>query len=549
MIPGRAPRRIAPRVPTRRASAGRESTSSGRLPDDVQAEHARRLAVTPAVGAALWMFGLVMDLVVLPSAVGSAINPSAVAIEVAGVVVSLAMYMLVRVLRRQGRLNADIGLVYMVANAALVGLLNTWAHEPALDDRGRLSWITIVILVSSMLMPARPHRMLIAALLSASMDPLAVWLAHLQGLPGPSPLTTLALFLPNYACALVAAVPSQVLQRLGKRLRQAQEMGSYHLVERLGRGGMGEVWRAEHEFLARSAAIKLVRPELLGAGDDAEARTMLRRFEREAQATASLSSPHTIQVFDFGVTSDRSFYYVMELLTGRDLDTLVREFGPLPADRVLYLLRQACHSLAEAHSRGIVHRDVTPANMYLCRMGLDYDFVKVLDFGLVKFRDQQAAHQTLMTGTHSTTGTPAFMAPEIALAETDVDQRADVYALGCVAYYLLTGQLVFDADTPIRMFVQHLQTEPLPPSERTEMPIPAEVDALVMACLEKDPNRRPQDAGELLALIDSLSTRHTWTSTKARRWWETHLVELTTPLASDLTPDASSPALAGLNAV
>ncbi len=160
---------------------------------------------------------------------------------------------------------------------------------------------------------------------------------------------------------------------------------------------------------------------------------MLRRFEREAQATAALSSPHTIRLFDFGVTEDRTFYYVMELLSGRDLDSLVREFGPVPADRVLYLLPQICHSLAEAHARGLVHRDITPANIYVCRMGLDYDFVKVLDFGLVTFnREPVGRSATLMTAAHTTTGTPAFMAPEMIL-EGDVDARADVYALGCVA--------------------------------------------------------------------------------------------------------------------
>ena len=163
-------------------------------------------------------------------------------------------------------------------------------------------------------------------------------------------------------------------------------MGSYQLVELLGHGGMGEVWRARHRLLARDAAIKLVRPEVLGAGNDSEARTILRRFEREAQATAALNSPHTINLFDFGMTDDGTFYYVMELLAGRDLESLIREFGPLPAGRAIHLLRQACHSLADAHSRGFVHRDIKPANIYVCRMGLEYDFVKVLDFGLVKVR-------------------------------------------------------------------------------------------------------------------------------------------------------------------
>jgi serine/threonine-protein kinase len=267
---------------------------------------------------------------------------------------------------------------------------------------------------------------------------------------------------------------------------------------------------------------------------------MLRRFEREAQATAALSSPHTIRVFDFGVTADRSFYYVMELLAGRDLDSLVREFGPVPADRTLFLLAQVCHSLADAHARGLVHRDITPANIYACRMGLEYDFVKVLDFGLVKFNDQSAMQTTLMTGAHTTTGTPAFMAPEIIVNEGAVDQRADVYALGCVAYYLLTGQLVFEADTPMRMFLQHMQATPIPPSLRSELSIPREVDELVLACLEKDPAKRPQDAAQVMRMIRQCRSGQTWDHDTARGWWQTHLPELTGALTVADAPAESA---------
>jgi serine/threonine-protein kinase len=316
-----------------------------------------------------------------------------------------------------------------------------------------------------------------------------------------------------------------VLHRLGRRLRQAQELGSYHLIDLLGRGGMGEVWRARHRLLKSSAAIKLVRPELLGASSEASASEMVRRFEREAQATAALSSPHTIRVFDFGVTADRTFYYVMELLTGRDLQTLIRDFGPAPADRAMYLLRQVCASLAEAHASGLVHRDITPANIYVCRMGLEYDFIKVLDFGLVTSSDR-SMEQTLLTGGHTTAGTPAFMAPEIIL-EGEVDERADVYAFGCVAYYMLTGQLVFQAETPMKMFVEHLQTPPIPPSQRGEMRVPPELDALVMACLDKDPARRPQNAQEVLQMLLRCRACETWKSDNARTWWEMNLPDLT----------------------
>src|SRR5262249_14409923 len=199
------------------------------------------------------------------------------------------------------------------------------------------------------------------------------------------------------------------------------------------------------------------------------------------------------------------------------------------ARRVLYLLRQACHSIADAHARGLIHRDITRANIYVCRMGRDYDFVKVLDFGLVKVNTAHAGQHTL-TGAHVTTGTPAFMAPEAIVDQDAVDERADVYALGCVAYFLLTGQLVFEAETPMKMFLQHLQAQPVPPSQRTEMPISPELDALVLKCLEKDPDHRPQDAEQLLEMLVRCHVRESWDNDAARAWWEKHLLDLAGPL-------------------
>ena len=446
--------------------------SSGRLPASLLTEQVRRLAICAAVGAGLWAYGIAMDGLVRPLTLGTALQIKSVAIEAASIVLSLTMLAYLRFARHSAQTKTDAALVYFVLNAAAVALLNYWKHAPVLAMTGLLSWNTVVILVAAMIIPASPTRILVASLVAASTDPLAVWVAHLRGADVPSVVDTLVLFMPNYACAAVAVLPSRVLRRIGQRLKQAQDMGSYHLEELLGRGGMGEVWRASHRLLARGAAIKLVRPELMGAATEQDAESMIRRFRREAQATAALNSPHTIRLFDFGVTDERTFYYVMELLSGQDLDTLVRASGPLPAERVIFLLRQVCHSLAEAHAQGLVHRDVTPRNIYACRMGLDYDFVKVLDFGLVSFSDPRSVGDSLMTGAHTTTGTPAFMAPEVIL-EGAVDARADIYALGCVAYYLLTGELVFEADTPMKMFVQHLQTPPVPPSERSELPIPS----------------------------------------------------------------------------
>jgi serine/threonine-protein kinase len=392
-----------------------------------------------------------------------------------------------------------------------------------------------------MIAPSTPRRMLVMSLVAASFDPLAYAIVGLLGLPGPNPAQALALCWPSYACALVAVVPAKVLHRMGRRLKEAQELGSYQLVEQLGEGGMGEVWRAEHRLLARDAAIKLVRPEVLGVRDAADAQVVLRRFEREAQATAALSSPHTIQVFDFGITQEGTFYYVMELLAGRDLESLVREFGPLTAERTIFLLRQVCHSLADAHARGLVHRDIKPANIYVCRMGLDYDFVKVLDFGLVKFRDRARAADSLTTMDQVTTGTPAYMAPEAILGEGDVDRRADVYALGCVAYFALTGSLVFEADSSMKMLMQHLHAQPAPPSERSELPIPKELDDLVLACLQKDPDQRPQNAGELLGMAYNCRCAEGWNQEQAEDWWKSHLPQLTGSLTVNARRDKAAP--------
>jgi eukaryotic-like serine/threonine-protein kinase len=527
----------------------RSPLTTGGLPEELLDEQVRRLRLCAAVAMGLWTFGLVMDWFVRPGTVGSPLFVSTIVIEGLAIAVAGLLFAYLRFTTHAPRVQAHAGLAFMVLNAAFVGLLNTWARPLTDDALNELSWNAIAILCGAMIMPATPKQMLVAALLSASMDPLGIAVAALRGREVPSAVHTFVLFLPSYACALAAVVPVTILNRLGRRLRHARELGSYHLERLLGRGGMGEVWLARHLLLARSAAVKLVRPEMLGAGTDAAASVMLRRFEREAQATASLSSPHSIRLFDFGVTEDRTFYYVMELLAGRDLETLVKEFGPLPADRVAYVLRQVCHSLAEAHARGLVHRDITPANIYLCRMGLDYDFVKVLDFGLVKFDAQREIEHTVMGAGHATAGTPAFMAPEL-IAGGDVDARADVYSLGCVAYYLLTGQMVFEADSAMKMFVQHLQETPVPPSQRTELTIPSDLDALVMACLSKDPFNRPRNAEEVSRLLESPRRPVRWNNESARDWWQHHLPELTGPLSSEEPLDvvAAQPALAGFHA-
>lgn len=525
--------------PPRRRVARREPSSSrapaapltGRMPEELLSDQVQRLAMFAAVGTCVWAFALLMTGLVIPT-FGSVSGRHwrAVTFEAAGVFVSAVMWQYFRRSPASPAVKVHAGLGLMLLAAALVAALNAWAMPlPSVGDL-HLSWIAILILVYSMIAPTTPRLMLFASLAAASMDPLVFVLAGRLGVETPPWTTALLAAWPNYVCAVIAMLPSRVLQRIGRRLHEAQEMGSYQLVELLGTGGMGEVWRAEHRLLARQAAIKLVRPEVLGAHTDAEARLALRRFEREAQATAQLSSPHTIHLFDFGLTEEGTFYYVMELLSGLDLESMVREFGPMPSDRVIHLLRQVCHSLADAHARGLVHRDIKPANIYICRMGLEYDFVKVLDFGLVKLHRHTDTRDMLETLDRTTTGTPAYMAPEIILGDVDVDRRADVYALGCVAYYLLTGQLVFEAETSMQMLIQHLRADPVPPSQRTELPIPRTLEDLVMACLQKDPGRRPQDAGELFRLACECRGCEGWTQERAREWWEMHMREFTGPL-------------------
>jgi eukaryotic-like serine/threonine-protein kinase len=209
-----------------------------------------------------------------------------------------------------------------------------------------------------------------------------------------------------------------------------------------------------------------------------------------------LRSPHTVELYDFGVAEDGGFFYVMELLDGVDLETLVQHFGPQPPARVIHILRQCCDSLAEAHQRGMVHRDIKPLNLFTCRLGLNYDFTKVLDFGLV--RRTADVNETRITMDGAVTGTPAYMPPELALGKPNVDGRADLYALGCVAYWMLTGSMVFDEQSAVAMAIAHVNKRPEPPSARAAQPVPADLDRLILRCLEKDPAKRPQSASEVV---------------------------------------------------
>jgi len=317
--------------------------------------------------------------------------------------------------------------------------------------------------------------------------------------------------------ALTVTYGAHVMYRLRQEAVEAKEFGQYRLVEKIGSGGMGEVWRASHRMLVRPAAIKLIRPEMLGSSDETRTQ-LLSRFEREAQATALLKSPNTVDVHDFGMTEDGVLYYVMEFLEGLDLNSLVGRYGPVPSERAVSLLKQACESLAEAHADGLIHRDIKPANIYACKSGLKFDVVKVLDFGLVKRSLDQADSQLTVAGT--VTGTPAFIAPEMAMSSQKADARSDIYSLGCVAYWLVTGFMVFESDTPMGTILEHVQSIPVPPSERVEMEVPEDLETIILACLSKAPGDRPQSCLELIAQLESCRCYREWDQIRARQWWE-----------------------------
>ena len=387
----------------------------------------------------------------------------------------------------------------------------------------RLSVVVVVLLTFPLVVPSPPRWRLIATGLGALSQPVA--LLAVGSLAGSvRPWDIAATSLPTLMVAALAAWLGQVVHRLRVDVGRARAFGQYELLSKLGEGGMGEVWEARHAKLLRPAVIKLIRPETAGLyGDAAKAR-----FRREAQATGALRSPHTVELYDFGTTEDGTLYYAMEMLEGIDLETFVLRFGSMAPERVLHVLDQAARSLAEAHELGLVHRDIKPANVYLCRVATELDFVKVLDFGLVKPR--YVAEESPVSVAGAVSGTPGYVAPEHASGRP-YDGRADLYALGCVAYYLLTGQRVFVRRTKLELMSAHLSLDPTPPSLRVPgLVVPPSLDALIMALLARDPGQRPQTAWELVEQVAAIRDEAPrWDAARAREWWRAHLPELAAP--------------------
>ncbi|MEE8116365.1 MAG: serine/threonine-protein kinase [Gemmatimonadales bacterium] len=517
----------------RRASADSVGSASGErsLPSDMMDRGARRLRALALVYAFVFF---------MQTFVGSFLDPNVNEFESFhdwGIsTLSIVVALLVAWMTTRKSLSHTTivygGLVFQVVGSYGIAMAQYWGLYENLDyefahlEAFGLSWVAVWMLLFSIVVPTRPSRAFVAAVGSASSVPVIFSLSMKYGgtsiVLTPSQFVT-GLILPYVLIILMTHVGARAIYRLGREVAKAREMGSYHLVERLGVGGMGEVWRAEHRMLARPAAIKLIRPEVLGKGSRDSHATVLRRFEQEAQATASMRSPHTIVLYDFGVTNEGTFHYVMELLDGFDLETLVERFGPVPPERAIHFLRQACHSLAEAHASGLIHRDIKPANVYVCRYGREVDFVKVLDFGLVKSQGvADRSSQVKLTADNVIGGTPAYMSPEQALGDQALDGRSDIYALGCLGYWLVTGQLVFEGETRLRTIVMHTQDVPTPPSQRTELPIPADFEEIILRCLAKDPADRPQTADQLARELAACCSASEWTAERAHEWWERH---------------------------
>lgn len=432
---------------------------------------------------------------------------------------SIAFFAIVRCgLVSKARL-LDLGLVFQVAIAFACGLFEGAAYRDPNAVVTGISGIAVWMMLCGRLMPNPPLKSAISAALCVLMWPLGYSIdLKIFGYEPMSLSRLLGWMLPLCIVAVWMYVLNIRTLSYYASQQRAEDVGSYVLSSMIGKGGMGEVWRARHKTLARDAAIKVIRPQILSSSGHRQNIRLTKRFEREAQVTAQLRSPHTVALYDFGQSKTGELYYVMELIDGVDLQTLVDRFGAMEPARVVHILIQAAESLEEAHRAGLVHRDINPRNMMLGKLGLQYDFLKVLDFGLVKALVTEESGEDGTSTEGAAIGTPAYMSPEVALASRDIDGRADLYSLGCTAYFLLTGQQVFGASTLAAYAIAHLHRSP--PAMRCERPIPAGLERIVMQLLEKEPANRIQSARDLARRLRHLSDVGQWSTEQAEGWWE-----------------------------
>lgn len=388
---------------------------------------------------------------------------------------------------------------------------------------------TILLFAHAIFIPNSWRRAAVVSIVLALLPPCIVTLTCLlesvsrQALVyDPKPL--IEMFLGQAVTATLAIIGVRTILHLRSEMQQAKQFGRYHLREKLGAGGMGEVFLAEHQLLRRPCAIKIIRPER--ASDP----YMLARFEREVQATAKLSHWNSIYIYDYGNTADGTLYYVMEYLPGLSLQELVQKSGPLRPERVIYLLRQICSALNEAHGLGLIHRDVKPANVFVSERGGQFDVAKLLDFGLVKPTHDLVEQESELTLAGSFAGSPLYMSPEQALGEVAPDPRSDIYSLGAVAYYMLTGKPPFSGKQAMRLVLQHMNDRPALPSSVLDRSvgweIPSDLEAIVMRCMEKSQSDRFESACDLEQALAACRDANGWDYRRARQWWHAHCPKL-----------------------
>ena len=438
--------------------------------------------------------------------------------DVAAVVVSIAG-VAVFLLSRSGLLSSGVLLwifgAFEVLTAFGVSLFETWAGATGVDSVRGVPLVCLIIIVFPLLVSSSLGRQLLTAVLAGLSFPLAIWAGVVWN---NAPMGDFGGLLTANGTVVIAVVlacfPSSVVHDNRWR-EELSTLGNYVLQHKLGSGGMGEVWQAEHRVLKRPAAVKLIRASK--SSWSLENRQLRERFATEARIIATLRSPHTVALYDYGFGRAGTAFIVMERLDGMTLESLVSDYGPVPSERCIWFLRQICQSLSEAHSMGLVHRDVKPANVHVGVYGEEYDVCKVLDFGLAMLPRGRSGNPSEPDGV--VLGTPAFMAPEVIQGSRSVDRRVDIYSLGCTAYWLLTGTLVFDEPELNRLMEAHLHVVPPPLSERTDAEIPPALARLIMSCLRKDPEQRPGTVRDVLELLDDLQLKYPWSSAAAREWW------------------------------
>jgi serine/threonine-protein kinase len=492
----------------------------------LQARLAFFLKLISALSGGFFALGLTITAVAFPEQLEGHLSHPATISHVTATIVMLSMWLYVGGPPRSSRALDVVDALGVSLLGLEYAFMTTGRHDGEQAELVPLLAVGWTLVARAALVPSPALR---TAVLGIAASAPLIFFTYFTADDAPVMRSVYAGFWTTTA-VVTTTVVSRTIYGLRRQVRQAMKVGQYTLVESIGEGGMGVVYRAEHALLRRPTAIKLLPPDKAGAAH-------IARFEREVQVTSRLTHPNTVAIYDFGRTPEGVFYYAMEYLDGLTLEHLVKAHGPLPPARAIHLVTQICGALREAHASDVVHRDVKPANVIVTVRGGVPDVVKVLDFGLVKVASEGS---TDISGSNVITGTPLYMAPE-AIADPDsIDARADIYAVGATLFFLLTGSTVFSGKTLIEICSKHLHEAPVAPSERAGQPFPPELDALVLRCLSKAADDRPRSVADVAQALGTVDAEP-WTTTMAEVWWNEHGTELKTRVRAERAVVASAP--------